>query len=348
MSKPTDKITTENDDFSDEDLVEIGNLIAAYKQFKKTGRGTKQYTREFLSSKELEQKVDDITTKFSSNPNLLERARKLQATQDVTDRVSQGLGALQSAIETGVSIRQISQSNRAINRLRRPDLPQVPGRDETLSNALYEAGRGTYDPSVALGPAQAGMREAYAADMNAAQTASAGQAGAYGAYGQAAANRMQRGARDLAPMGQEILMENTRRYDNLLGERLNENQRNFSNQMGVTGLAVDQYNRDIDAAGNLGAVGRRNLYQSLGNLGEDIAPMVGNYLSNRQGASRQPLPEIQSPAQSKTSYSALGPDFDNMKQGITDSLRKRFSRDLPNNSSITSQSPYYNPNIRIG
>lgn len=172
------------------------------------------------------------------------------------------------------SLSQVRQSKDALNQLKRPAMPAIPGIDPALDMALRNAQVGTMDAARAIGPARQELQDQYSKDLAVAKSIGGGQAGTLGALNQVASMRRARGAASLLPMVDSIRAREQGRADNLLQMRMNQVNQNYYNRARQAQLNMDQYNQDVTAAGQLGAVGRtnlRNAAQSLLNAAPRVA-----------------------------------------------------------------------------
>lgn len=192
-----------------------------------------------------------------------EAAKKEQGTKLATN-TSTTIDLLKNLGFTLAAIGQISTASKEASGLVKPSLPTVPGRDPMLAQALYKAQRGVADSSQTLSPAKQEIQDAYNTNLQQAQQASGGQAGAYQSMVQAANTARMRAALGLAPIAQQTQLQNQDIYNQLLSQRLQENQSMFANRFGVSQSAMDQYNLESQAAGAAGSSGRENLYKSIG------------------------------------------------------------------------------------
>jgi hypothetical protein len=229
---------------------------------------------------------------------LVEVGRKLQSSPEYKDKLitiaknaergrlsedlTQGINLVLAGSDIAQSIQQIQQSKRDLSRSRRPSRPAIPARDQLLQQSLRETQEGINDPGRAVGAARAEIQDQYQNDIANAKTASTGQAGAYGSYAQVAADRRNRAALGLAPIQDEIRRGQQARQDQLLGMRMDETQQQFQNQAQFYPQDLYQYNQEQQAAGRLGATGRSNLRNSLYGLGQQVAPAVADYATERR------------------------------------------------------------------
>lgn len=196
--------------------------------------------------------------------------------------VAQGIGLVLAGSDIAQSIQQLQVSKQQLAKSKRPAKPAVPGRDNLLASSLRQAQVDTNEAGQSLAPVQAQIADQYNADIANAKTASTGQAGAFGAYGQLAANRRNRAAMQLAPIADQVRQGQQARQDNLLGMRLAETQNQFDNNAQFYGQDMYQYNREQQAAAELGSQGRSNLRNSVYGLGQQIAPAVADYATERK------------------------------------------------------------------
>lgn len=218
--------------------------------------------------------IASIMKDAQNYPNYQARLEKKMKRGEVTEDLAAGFGVLRDLIQTGVGASQISQSNRALRGLRRPTPPGVPGEDKVFSNALSEAQRGTFNAARTIEPAKQAIQGGFANDLAVARDVSGGQAGTYGALAQAAANRRNRSFGELAPMADNARAREQARVDELLQTRQIQRQRDYQNRMSLYDANNDAYQQDSNAAAELGAAGRDNLYGGIGNLSSSL-PVLG-------------------------------------------------------------------------
>lgn len=229
---------------------------------------------------------------------LLEAGRALQSSPDYKNKTLQiaqeaAKGRLSADLATGInlvlagsdiaqSVQQIQASNRGLAASRKPSRPVAPRRDQMLADALRQSQEGTMNAGRALAPVQANIADQYQADITNARTAATGQAGAFGSYAQLAANRRNRSAMELAPLQDQIRRQDQARTDELLGMRQAETQQIFENDARFYPQDMYQYNLEQNAAASLGATGRENLRNSLYGFGQQVAPVVADYYTERK------------------------------------------------------------------
>lgn len=199
----------------------------------------------------------------------------------LSEKVGTALNLALAGTDIGTSLSQINTSDRQLRQGTRPAKPSPLTADPQLQQALSDAERGNYDAVRALAPAQLAILDSYLSDLNNAEVASGGQAGTYGALAQTASSRRGRRSLELVPIADNIRRENTQRYDQLLGQKLNENQAIQQSQAQFYPQDLYQYGLDRQAAGQLGAQGRSNLRESIG-AGASFLPKIISEISTRK------------------------------------------------------------------
>lgn len=218
---------------------------------------------------------DDFQRFMARNPSLaapwMAKRQEELARGELSGKLAAGLETLTNLGFTAASINQIVMANQAQSQLQRPSLPGIPGRDPALQQAMYEARQGVMNPNAILDPAKQEIQNSYLGAQAANQLASGGQAGALQGMNQVANLQRMQANLGLAPIAQEVKMQNQQNYNSLLGQRLNETQNQFQNQTSNYGNAWDRYAFGAQAAGALGQSGRTNLADSAQRLAQSIA-----------------------------------------------------------------------------
>lgn len=220
-----------------------------------------------------------------SSPEL--RDRILQVAQDTEagknfDKIAQGFNILLAGSDVAQSLNQIAQAKQLQSKSRRPAAPAIPQRDQYLQQALRQTQEGNYGVSQALAPAQAEIGDQYRADLQNAKTASTGQAGTFGSYAQVAANRRNRAALDLVPLGNQVKQQGVENYNHLLGLRQQETQNQYENSLATYPYDLQQYQLEQQMAGHLGAQGNINLRNSAAELGGGLAKTLADMKAKRR------------------------------------------------------------------
>ena len=234
--------------------------------------------------KSAEEYMADLTTVLDSVRNTPEGQAQIRDAiagrkeQRFIKRYSPFFDAILAGADVASSLSQIRQSKDALASLKRPGMPAIPGADPALDFAIRQAQVGKMDAARAIGPARQVIDDQYAKDIAMAKAIGGGQAGTLGALGQAASLRRARSAAGLAPMIDSIQAREEGRLDNLTRTRMQQAQQNYYNRFGQARMNLDQYNQDVAAAGQLGAVGRTNLRNAAQSLLNQV-PRVASRLS---------------------------------------------------------------------
>lgn len=199
----------------------------------------------------------------------------------LSEKIGTALNLALAGTDIATSLGQINASNRQLKDSTRPAKPSPLTADPQLQQALSDAERDNYDAVRALAPAQLAILDSYLSDLNNAEVASGGQAGAYGALAQTASTRRGKRSLELAPIADNIRRANNQRYDQLLGQKLNENRAIQSSEAQFYPQDLYQYGLEQQAAGQLGAQGRANLRSSIG-AGASFLPQVISQISTRR------------------------------------------------------------------
>lgn len=236
--------------------------------------------REMLGFPDLESLNASITESLhnaGNGENYFQTLRDRIKRGEVASELASGFGALNDMTEALVGTGQIRASRKTLDALSRPQLPEIPKRDEKLSKAISDAQAGTFDTARQLQPMRETIERGYGADLQTARSVAGGQAGAYGALGQTAAIRRNQALSGMAPMIDSIRAREQARLDNLLGMRQDENQRNFGNRMYQYNQSNSNYDVDRAYAEDRLAAGQSNLFGGLRNFGNNLAVLGSKY-----------------------------------------------------------------------
>lgn len=218
----------------------------------------------------------DFTQFLQQFPALGQSMARLQAQNQagqLQGKIATGLQVLADLGMTAASLNQISVANQAYKGLQKPELAAVSGYNPQLTQALYEAQRGVVNPNAVLDPAKQQIQQGYANALQNNQMASGGQAGSLQAMNQVANLQRMQASLGLAPLAQDIKMQNQGNYNQLQSMRLGETQNMFQNRAGNTDAAWDRYRFGAQAAGMAGSSGRTNLMDAT----QRLAQHLGNY-----------------------------------------------------------------------
>lgn len=221
-------------------------------------------------------RVQQFLSQSEGQKAYLEQQGKTREAAELSQKMAKTIDLLKSIGMTATAIDQIRTASQAGRGLTQPGIPAAPGPSPELSQRLYEAQRGVVNPEAVLNPARQEIQDAYQSALNEAQIASGGQAGSYQAMANLANLQRMRAALGLAPIAQDIKLQNQQLLNDLTRQRVMEQQQAYQNQLAGTEMAMDQYNRNVEAVGNLGAAGRYNLTDAINRLGDSV--IGGQYL----------------------------------------------------------------------
>lgn len=178
---------------------------------------------------------------------------------------------LAKATQLGVSLSELGKANRLGRQVTTPSLPPLPTLNPALTQQLY--GAATARPEAVLAPARDEIQSGYLNTLEAARQGSGGQAGAFQAMANLANIERMRAANQLVPLAQNVRLQNQDYYNNLLGQRMQEQQALQSARQFNTELDFDRYNRDAAAVGAMRGNALGNTLQSLGQFGQTAADL---------------------------------------------------------------------------
>lgn len=188
--------------------------------------------------------------------------------------VSQGIQVLLGLRDIAASGKQIKVSEAQLAQLKKPARAAKLRPSQALRRAVSDAQQDKIsDAPIAI--AKEGIRENFASDISTARQASGGQAGTYAALTQLGANRRRKSVADLMPLVAQLRQQQTGRLDNLIGMELGERANIAENDRLTYNTDLNQYNRESEAAGRLGAIGRNNMRNSLHNLADQAPVNLG-------------------------------------------------------------------------
>jgi len=213
-------------------------------------------------------------TMFS--PQIIQAAETSANKEEYLQKVQQMGGILQGAVDLtqlGMAYDQIRTANSAARQTAMPQPPQTPWLNPQLTEAIYNAQRQAGDISYAIDPAKQQIQQAYTQALGQAQSVTGGQASNYQALANLANQQRMQAAVNLVPIGQQARMENQGVSNQLLGQRIQEQQNQFNNQLYSYQPHYEQFNNKQQAIGALGSQGRTNAFDVISRLPEYL-----NYL----------------------------------------------------------------------
>lgn len=187
-------------------------------------------------------------------------------------RYSPLLQAALSAAGIGASLGQIQRSNSLYSSLIPPSIPTLPSTDPALNQQLFSAQRGTMNAGTAMAAANVGINDAYNQEVQEATNTAGGQAGMrQSLINEANLNKM-RASVAMLPELDNIRAREEGRADQLASTRAELDQQGYSRQLDAATLAFQNYYKNAEAIGNLGAMGHSNLFGQLGDLSKTLIP----------------------------------------------------------------------------
>jgi len=237
--------------------------------------GNTQTKIPFASAQEIGASFEEVLAAASNGPSYLDKLEKRMKQGEITEKSAAVLNVFKDLINLTASRGQIKRSDRALARLRRPQMPTPLGEDPVLNNAISRAQAGTLNAARVVEPIRQELDNQYAADQAVARDVSRGQSAVYGGLSQLSSLRKRRGLNSLAPEIDAIRAREQARLDSLLQQRAQQRQASWDQQFRNSYMDREAYNMDLAAAADLGRVGRENLYGTLNNLAPSIATLAG-------------------------------------------------------------------------
>lgn len=263
-------------EFKNEILEKLKELLS---QVKEGGDDKQAKVQEFLSSEENRSQYSDLVNELKNNPE-----SRAELTQMLRDRASSRFakqlgpflkGAL-NGVDLAISLNQIAKSNKTLGSIIQPAIASSPGIPPELQAQLSQAqNQGGLESQRAVATAKAANQEQLLNDINTAKQVSGGQGASYQANVQSASLRNQR-ANAVLPAQQDAIRARYQQMANQLAEAKGQlGQHDFGNRLYASQLALDQYNKQLQAAGALGQAGRLNLRNTLQNTAGIVPDILG-------------------------------------------------------------------------
>lgn len=282
-------------------------------------------------------KLNGFVNQITSSPvwrAKLEAKQRESELNKLSEKVRSGLQLALGAFDIGVSASQIGRSEKKLDEIEKPVKPRLPFVNKNLQQALRRSKARLSDPTLGgeIAPARQANMDAFLQDAATAKTVSKGQPALYGALMQSAVNRRYKNNLNMVPYLNQIRRQEEAAYNRLLERELTEDQNRFYRNMTLFDRDIGMFNRDNQAAGNLGRIGRMNLRRSLGNMVNYASPYVADAFmrlgnnpnvvipTNEKPLFIDTLPTMNKPVD----YSPLGEDYLTYKNSINNSLMKRF------------------------
>lgn len=202
-------------------------------------------------------------------PGFIKNAVEAKDQADFEKRIQSTYGALKGAVDLTQlvnSYNQIKTAQQAARSTPPVSFPTPPGQNTQLSEELYSAQRRANDIGYAINPAVQQLNQSYTQALNQAQAASGGQSANYQALANLANQQRMQAALGLVPAAQDARMQNQAMVNQLLGQRLQEQQSMFDNQMASIPYQYDRWQRTQDAIGALGSQGRTYAFDAISRI----------------------------------------------------------------------------------
>src|SRR5690606_19153267 len=192
--------------------------------------GNTQTKIPFASAQEIGASFEEVLAAASNGPSYLDKLEKRMKQGEITEKSAAVLNVFKDLINLTASRGQIKRSDRALARLRRPQMPTPLGEDPVLNNAISRAQAGTLNAARVVEPIRQELDNQYAADQAVARDVSRGQSAVYGGLSQLSSLRKRRGLNSLAPEIDAIRAREQARLDSLLQQRAQQRQASWDQQ----------------------------------------------------------------------------------------------------------------------
>lgn len=277
--------------------------------------------------------VDKLTSKLDEIP----RFKNYNKRQEIAKGIEGGVEVLRTLSNLSVGQRQRDKARELEAGLQEPSAPPTTAKSIELEEATATARRDLSAPLRDLDPILQQNIQNLRGNLGAAKTASTGQAGIYGSLSQNAFNQAQRANNALIPAIQNIRRQQKAEYNKLISAGISEDDMRFKQSMAKYDIANQNYVREAQAIGNLGAAGSLNVYNQQNELfnqiGGSVSPLINNNLFNRNDAAPQQPPLSQ--PKPYTAISNLGEKEQDYSNQLEYNLGEWYNG-----------TPSYNPNIR--
>jgi len=216
------------------------------------------------------------------NPRLRNYARR----QQIARGIEGGIETLKNLSNLSVGYRQKEKARELEAELQEPSSPSVTPKSVELEEATSSARRDLSAPIRDIDPILQQNIQNLRGNLGAAKTASTGQAGIYGSLSQNAFNQAQRANNALIPAIQNIRRQQKAEYNKLISAGISEDDMRFKQSMQKYDIANDNYIKEAQAVGALGAQANQNIYagqnQLFNQMGSYVDPLINNNLFNQQ------------------------------------------------------------------
>ncbi len=231
---------------------------------------------------ELKRKLDnyrigatDKAQRIQEMANLYQMAEN----QLKTDRASTVANMIVRGVDVATGISQQKDSNESLANQEPPTKPADRKKSRTLRDAIMNARLRQANPLATqeAQAMQAGIEDAYQADVAMGEQASGGQSGRASQLGQAAINRRYRNIRSINPQLAQIQRQADDNLTRLAGIDAQDDSRMQLEKQRMYQQDLNMYLRAQQAAGQLGQAGRTNVRRGLGGIAKSITPLMRTY-----------------------------------------------------------------------
>lgn len=288
----TNPATVTDDDFRFFMSVNFGGFDEAkFKQLSEIVNRTRKPEDPTLDPKQVSDYIDQARLMVASpeNKDRLARVMMEQDAKNKTTAFSNAVNLFLAGADLSAAQRQVSEYKNQVKSLQRPGALPVQGRDPYLTAALRSAETAPARETVSALAAGQQLGDIYRSELAMAPVAAGGQAGAVGALGQAAATRRRRGALEMMPALENIRAQQQGERAYLAGMSAQEGTNITRSMQDAQREAMDQYNREAQAAAALGATGYQNRLQALGELGTAMTPLIAQQRAMPVNVSSAPV-----------------------------------------------------------
>lgn len=238
-----------------------------------SGNGDESWTAE--QQKGLLDKFRDWASSSPEAQKQLKEHLRDTATQRFTKQYKPFFNAILQGADLATSLSQIQTSNNALKSIAQPAVAGSPGEPQALKAQLANAQQGGLAAARAIAPAKQTIEQQYQNDINNAKNISGGNAASFMANAQVASLAKERAAAALPAIQDTIQNRYQSRADQLASALASNQQQDFGNRLYGSQLSLDQYNRQMQAAGLLGSTGRLNLRNTLQSIPNTITGIMG-------------------------------------------------------------------------
>lgn len=253
---------------------------------------------------------------------------KSERASDIANMIVRGLD-----VATGLS--QQKQADKSLRNQEPPKTPAQRRKSEPLRNAIMEARMRSANPlsTQEAQAMEAGIEDAYQADLAMGRTGAMGQQGRLSSLGQSAVNRRYRNLRQMTPQLANIRRQSDSRLDRLIGTDIREDAQLQGERERAYQRDLDMYIRAQQAAGQLGQAGRTNVRRGLAGLANRISPLMRTYQNPYEGYKSNGLPSTGGNSNTGTQFDPITYE-ERMNQQLSNSVNRNNMRRFDTNQYL--------------